>query len=79
MRHIRRVPAGDLAGGDAPYIAKVVRAVAAGEPSPALDAVLANAAGALATRNSATSAGDFEDGRLRRRPVRAGALREAGM
>jgi len=58
---LRRARPGDLAGGDAPYNAKVVRAVAAGEPGPALDAVLANAAGALAARNSATSAGDFDD------------------
>ncbi len=39
--------------------AKVVRSVAAGEPG--LDAVLANAAGALAARNGVASAGSFED------------------
>ena len=48
---------GDLAGGDAAYNAKVARAVAAGEPGPVLDAVLANAAGALAARSAAA----FED------------------
>jgi len=58
---IRRARPGDLAGGDAAYNAKVVRTVADGEPGPVLDAVLANAAGALAARNSAASTGDFED------------------
>jgi anthranilate phosphoribosyltransferase len=56
-----RARPGDLAGGDAAYNAKVARAVAAGEPGPALDAVLANVAGALAARNGANSAGAFED------------------
>jgi anthranilate phosphoribosyltransferase len=56
-----RARPGDLAGGDAAYNAKVARAVAAGEPGPALDAVLANAAGALAARNSVDGAGAFED------------------
>jgi anthranilate phosphoribosyltransferase len=51
----------DLAGGDASANAKVVRSVAAGEPGPALDAVLANAAGALAVRNGAASTAGFED------------------
>jgi anthranilate phosphoribosyltransferase len=58
---IGRARPGDLAGGDAAYNAKVVRSVAEGEPGPALDAVLANAAGALAARSSGASAGDFED------------------
>jgi anthranilate phosphoribosyltransferase len=57
----RRARPGDLAGGDAAYNAEVVRAVAGGEPGPALDAVLANAAGALAVRNGTVGAGDFED------------------
>jgi anthranilate phosphoribosyltransferase len=56
LRHRRfgigRAPPGDLAGGDAVYNAKVVRSVAEGEPGPALDAVLANVAGALAARIS---------------------------
>jgi anthranilate phosphoribosyltransferase len=57
-----RARPGDLAGGDATYNAKVARSVAAGEPGPALDAVLANAAGALAARNGADVAdGAFED------------------
>lgn len=54
----RAVPAA-LAGGDAAHNAKVFRAIAGGEPGPAADAVLANAAGALAARNGA-AAGDFE-------------------
>jgi hypothetical protein len=58
---LRRARPGDLAGGDAAYNAKVVRSVAADEPGPALDAVLANAAGVLAVRNGAASMGDFED------------------
>ncbi|HEX3513578.1 MAG TPA: anthranilate phosphoribosyltransferase, partial [Trebonia sp.] len=58
---LRRTRPGDLAGGDASYNAKVVRSVAAGEPGPALDAVLANAAGALAARSGAASTGGFED------------------
>jgi anthranilate phosphoribosyltransferase len=58
---IRRTHPGDLAGGDAAYNAKVFRSVASGEPGAALDAVLANAAGALAARNSAVSTGNFED------------------
>jgi len=56
-----RARPGDLAGGDAAYNAKVARAVAAGESGPVLDAVLANAAGALAARNGAGGAGGFED------------------
>jgi anthranilate phosphoribosyltransferase len=55
-----RARPGDLAGGDAAYNAKVARAVAVGESGPALDVVLANAAGALAARN-ASGAGAFED------------------
>ena len=47
---------GVLAGGDAACNAKVVRSVAAGEPGPVLDAVLANAAGALAARNGGAGA-----------------------
>lgn len=58
LRHARP---GELAGGDAAYNAKVVRAVAAGEPGAALDAVLANAAGALAARDGVVGAGGFED------------------
>lgn len=58
---LARARPGDLAGGDAAYNAKVARAVAAGEPGPALDAVLANAAGALAVHDSADGAGAFED------------------
>ena len=50
----------DLTADDARW-AKVVRSVAEGQPGHVLDAVLANAAGALAARNSAASAGDFED------------------
>jgi anthranilate phosphoribosyltransferase len=38
---LRRASPGDLAGGDAACNAKVVRSVAAGEPGPVLDAVLA--------------------------------------
>jgi anthranilate phosphoribosyltransferase len=56
-----RARPGDLAGGDAAYNAKVVRSVAAGEPGPVLDAVLANAAGALAARSGAAGNGGFED------------------
>jgi anthranilate phosphoribosyltransferase len=55
-----RARPGDLAGGDASCNAKVVRSVAAGEPGPALDAVLANAAGALAARNGAAGTAGFE-------------------
>jgi anthranilate phosphoribosyltransferase len=55
---LSRAAPGDLAGGDAAYNAKVVRAVLSGEPSPARDAVLANAAAALAARNGT---GSFED------------------
>jgi anthranilate phosphoribosyltransferase len=40
-----RARPGDLTGGDASWNAKVVHSVVAGEPGPALDAVLANAAG----------------------------------
>jgi anthranilate phosphoribosyltransferase len=58
---LRRAQPGDLAGGDAASNAKVVRSVAAGEPGPALDAVLANAAGALATRNGAAGTRDIQD------------------
>ena len=58
---IRRARPGDLAGGDAAYNAKVVRTVADGEPGPVLDAVLANAAGALAASNGAAGGGSFED------------------
>ena len=59
---LRRARPGDLAGGDAAYNAKVVRSVVVGgEPGPALDAVLANAAGALAARSGAASTGGFED------------------
>jgi anthranilate phosphoribosyltransferase len=57
---LRRARPGDLAGGDAAFNAKVVRSVADGEPGPALDAVLANAAGALAARNGAAGAADIE-------------------
>jgi anthranilate phosphoribosyltransferase len=53
---LRRARPGDLVGGDAAANAKVVRSVADGEPGPALDAVLANAAGALAARNGAVGA-----------------------
>jgi anthranilate phosphoribosyltransferase len=56
-----RARPGDLAGGDAAYNAKVARAVAADEPGPVLDAVLANAAGALAARDGTGSAEAFED------------------
>jgi anthranilate phosphoribosyltransferase len=56
-----RARPGDLSGGDAAYNAKVVRSVAVGEPGPVLDAVLANAAGALAARAGTASAGDFQD------------------
>jgi anthranilate phosphoribosyltransferase len=56
---LRRARPGDLAGGDAAYNAKVFRSVVAGEPGPALDAVLANAAGALAARSRASTA-DFD-------------------
>jgi anthranilate phosphoribosyltransferase len=41
---------GDLRGGDAVGNAKAVRTVLGGEPGPALDAALANAAGAFAAR-----------------------------
>jgi anthranilate phosphoribosyltransferase len=58
---LRRAQPGDLAGGDAPCNAKVVRAAAAGETGPARDAVLSNAGGALAVRNSVTTVGDFGD------------------
>jgi anthranilate phosphoribosyltransferase len=58
---LRRARPGDLAGGDAAYNAKVVRSVAEGEPGATLDAVLVNAAGALAAGNGAAGAGDFED------------------
>jgi len=58
---LRRARPGDLAGGDAAYNAKVVRSVVGGERGPALDAVLANAAGALAARSGAASTGGFED------------------
>ena len=58
---LRRARPGDLAGGDAAYNAKVVRSVVGGEPGPALDAVPANAAGALAARSGAASTGGFED------------------
>jgi anthranilate phosphoribosyltransferase len=51
-----RARPGDLTGGDAAWNAKVVHSVVAGEPGPALDAVLANAAGAIAAR--AGAAGD---------------------
>ncbi len=57
---LRRAQPGDLAGGEAACNAKVVRSVADGEPGPALDAVLANAAGALATRNGAADTADIE-------------------
>jgi anthranilate phosphoribosyltransferase len=52
---LRRAGPGDLRGGDAAYNAKAVRTVLGGEPGPALDAVLANAAGALAARAGATA------------------------
>ncbi len=58
---LRRARHGDLAGGDAAYNAKVVYSVVGGEPGAALDAVLANAAGALAARDGAAGAGSFED------------------
>ncbi|HEY6787303.1 MAG TPA: anthranilate phosphoribosyltransferase [Trebonia sp.] len=58
---LRRARPGDLAGGDAAYNAKVVYSVVGGEPGAALDAVLANAAGALAARDGAAGAGTFED------------------
>jgi len=45
-----RAQPGDLRGGDAAYNAKAVRTVLGGDPGPALDAVLANAAGAFAAR-----------------------------
>jgi anthranilate phosphoribosyltransferase len=58
---LRRALPGDLAGGDAAYNAKVFRAIVSGEPCAATDAVLANAAGALAARNGAPVTGNFED------------------
>ena len=58
---LRRARPGDLAGGDAAYNAKVVHSVVGGDPGAALDAVLANAAGALAARNGAVGIGSFED------------------
>jgi len=58
---LRRARPGDLAGGDAAFNAKVVRSVADGEPGPVLDAVLANAAGALAARNGTAGTADIED------------------
>ncbi|MGH3251862.1 MAG: anthranilate phosphoribosyltransferase [Trebonia sp.] len=57
---LRSARPGDLAGGDAAYNAKVFRAVVGGEPGPALDAVLANAAGTLAARGI-TGTSSFED------------------
>ena len=58
---LRRARPGDLRGGDAACNAKVVHSVVGGEPGPVLDAVLANAAGALAARNGAAGTGSFED------------------
>jgi anthranilate phosphoribosyltransferase len=56
---LRRAAPGDLRGGDAAHNAAVVRTAASGTPGPVLDAVLANAAGALAARSRAD--GSFED------------------
>ena len=58
---LRRARPGNLVGSDAAYNAKVVRSVVGGEPGPALDAVPANAAGALAACSGAASTGGFED------------------
>ncbi|HEX6967692.1 MAG TPA: anthranilate phosphoribosyltransferase [Micromonosporaceae bacterium] len=48
---IARSAPGDLRGGDAAFNAEVTRRLLAGEPGPVRDAVLVNAAAALAARN----------------------------
>ncbi|MEV0039462.1 anthranilate phosphoribosyltransferase [Streptomyces sp. NPDC050804] len=50
---LARATPDDLRGGDAAYNAKAVRRVLGGDRSPARDAVLANAAGALAVHRGA--------------------------
>ena len=77
-------PPGDLRGGDAAFNADVARRLFAGEPGPVRDAVLVNAAAALAAQ--AGFPGDLarraagrhgpgrRDGRLRRRRGHAGPL-----
>ncbi|TCB97855.1 anthranilate phosphoribosyltransferase [Micromonospora zingiberis] len=47
---VPRATLADLRGGDAPYNAEVTRRLLAGEPGPVRDAVLVNAAAALATQ-----------------------------
>ncbi|GIJ77867.1 anthranilate phosphoribosyltransferase [Micromonospora phaseoli] len=47
---VPRATLADLRGGDAPYNADVARRLLAGEPGPVRDAVLVNAAAALATQ-----------------------------
>jgi anthranilate phosphoribosyltransferase len=50
-----RAEAADLRGADAPYNAKVARAVLAGERGPVRDAVVANAAAAIAAYDGLTA------------------------
>jgi anthranilate phosphoribosyltransferase len=69
---LRKAEPGDLRGGDAAYNAKAVLSVLGGEPGPALDAVLANAAGALTART-----GTAANASPRRGGTRTGTLESA--
>jgi len=70
---VPRARPADLQGGDAAENARIVRAVLEGEPGPALDVVLVNAAAALWV---ADAADDWAEGlALARRSVASGAAR----
>jgi anthranilate phosphoribosyltransferase len=62
----------DLVGGDASYNAQVVRDLLAGRPGPVRDAVLINAAGAVAVFNGLS--GDVHADMLAAKDVAAKAI-----